>query len=327
MPGERPTSPSWILPTLIGSAVSVALTLVAVWIYLAARPSEPGASDQLPPAETATMPLPKQPSPRPNGEEWGSLKPMAEALGPGSLFQSFLRRLQEAEESSPPILAITTPELSPEVCFNYTVTGDGKIFQELHVGSCLNELYLYILFAADKSSDIHRATANRNAGVLRVAQAAGLTPTEVHRLQAVMARLPLARGLALENAMWQFISALPQRVQRNYKAAWPYHRQPDIQANVMTDGVGPAVGFPLSQAIVLDVGFCPLVPLERSDPQCEYGKFGAWWTAAIHPISDGSYTQTKATELAGNTTLLPWPRLTLVEVDQFIQSPNRKDVN
>ena len=96
-----------------------------------------------------------------------------------------------------------------------------------------------------------------------------------------------------------------------------------IRSRVAVQGVGPAIGFPLSDRHLADVAFWPTTSLAFYRAETYKGitgSFGPWWTVALGPLADESITQEgEAETTAGGLTMLPWPRLTLREVHSLAQ--------
>ncbi len=156
---------------------------------------------------------------------------------------------------------------------------------------------------------------------MQVARAMELTADERRRLEGMLAFVPLAKETAITQAMWQFVSDLPDKVQQKFKAAWPYRDAGSFQnmdAKVSVYGMGPTIGFPLSQARIAEVAFCPLQPLAFYDGEAY--KFGPWWSIALWPREDDSHTQHGGPRQVSPSgwTILPWPRLSLQEVDALV---------
>ena len=255
--------------------------------------------------------------------DWGILAEIPKCMGPGSRFQTFLKALKAntPRDHGWTWALLSIDELSfPRAHFLFTVTGEGKFFSEMIIAPLGQDLFVTMLFRDSMGSDLKKAVNNRNMRIMQAAMAMSLTDEELKRLINIMALLPLARESAVEGAMWDFVGNLPGHIQTSFRAAW----QMEHDDNVFTTsvGFGPAIGFPLSDKHIVDIGFCPLDALDfYRDPSYKgkFGKFGPWWTVAIRPLWDHSYTQDDdEPQKVNKTTIFSWPRLTLKEVDALV---------
>ena len=259
---------------------------------------------------------------------WGPLRPLARNMGPGSAFQRFVAALEAATPKddrnaqwSWNLYSIELPTLNPTARFRFTVTGRGKFFSEMAVSASelTDKLFVEVMFRDDPLSELQQAVQNRDRRVTQAARAMQLNQPELRRLSAVLSLLPMARDRVLEEAMWGFVARMPPHVQRRFRAAWRYRDGglDSIRAKAVVGGVGPAIGFPLSDERIADIAFCATTNLVfyKGKPH----KFGPWWTVALWPLADESITQHGEAEQGGNITSLPWPRLALAEVDALVQ--------
>jgi len=264
--------------------------------------------------------------------EWEYLGVVPEYLGPGSTFQAFYGRLQEeAEQAQPssdytcPLHYIGTPTLMPVLHFNSTVTGEGKVVSELVVQPSLDDhLAATLTFKASPAADLNRARQNRDERVLQVARALGLTRDEIRRLRAVLGILPIPSSRLEDGpnmALSQLLSEVPSRVRREFLdtwQAWSNEKLARGPLKVFSNGSGPAIGFPLSEDRIADVGFCLFDPMLIHHGAKPY-EFGPWWSIALWQRQDTSQTDSKQTVSAGDITIKAWPRLTLTEVDAIVR--------
>jgi len=266
------------------------------------------------------------------GSGWGDLGPIALYLGPGSKFQAFYSRLQaEVERTGDyewtcPLHYIRVPTIRPVLHFNATVTGEGKVVSELELMPTSDYLCATLTFYASAMAYLPTARENRNERILQVARALNLSRQEIRRLKAVLGILPIPSSRSEEaprRALSEFLSNLPKRVQTEFLDTWQtwsneeqaYETGRIPPHKMFSEGVGPAIGFPLSEHRIADIGFCLFDPILIHDAK-PY-EFGPWWSIALWPRDDTSHTDPKHVVRAKDVTMKAWPRLNLTEVDSI----------
>jgi len=262
---------------------------------------------------------------------WGDLGPLAEYLGPDTKFQAFYKRLQRQIKKTDydwrcPLYCIRHPTLYPVLHFNSTVTGEGKVGSELEVMPFSDHVSATLTFYASPMADLRRARENRNERILQVARALNLSRDEIRRLKAILQFLPIPSSRSEEaprRALSEFLSNLPKRVQTEFLDTWQAWLAEEFSyetgglppGKVFARGCGPAIGFPLSERHIADIGFCLFDAMEFHD--AEHYEFGPWWSIALWPRDDTSHTDPKHVVRAKDVTMKAWPRLTLTEVDSI----------
>ncbi|NQU21053.1 MAG: hypothetical protein HQ567_07195 [Candidatus Nealsonbacteria bacterium] len=254
--------------------------------------------------------------------DWGPLSQLAKEVGPGSRFLKFATRLHdEGVWDSGWYWSITAPtNPSSTVKLNLTAIGEGKVYLEaiVHVHSAGDPMWVTLVFKPGEGSRRALATANRNERILAVGEAINLTPEELTRLDTLLRLLPLVPRSEVESGLEQFILRLPKRVVERFPKCLAYYATPDaaVADSITLDGDGPAVGIMLSKRAVVEVAFMATEP-SGCGYKWEYLKPGPWWSVMIHDAAYEDYTSAEEPRVADGTTWLPWPRVTVEEIDRL----------
>jgi hypothetical protein len=315
---------NWFWLPIGVSLAAAGFGIVALVAHLSGKaqnapPARANARDDAPKQAPAQQKADRQAHP------WGRLARIPEFLGPGSELQKFLRRL-EANQPKPiegvnwelTVFSIDQVEMAPSPKIGITAFGTGVIDMELHLFQADDAITPYVLFGGRLGSEYQESWRNRDERVLQVGRALGLTRQELRRLLIVLAHLPVPNKRIAEKALTSFVRDLPQAVQQKFLAACTQVAIPHYKTKDRTQTPGPAIGCELSERFVADIGFCPLVDLSVYSGAAKVYKFGHWWTVALHPAFDDSYTRHGDKTKVGDGWVLPWPRLTPAEVDALM---------
>ncbi len=273
------------------------------------------------------------------GGDWGPLSNIRKRFGPGSWFLPFATKLYEDELWDPEdFWEITANPAACDARFSLELHGEGNIWMYVipNLASDYGDPpWVTIIFKPSGIASRSAAVANRDRGILGVGRAMGLSAEELDRLKTTLALLPLAYGndAAVDDAMARFVRALPKRVLARFERCLSYCAVPDPTESftlarvrqemrnrsqgIMLDNDVPAIGVILSERTVLEVAFTATEP-GGSQGAWEYQEPGPWWSIMIHDADWTDFTSSEEPEVkADGNTYLPWPRVTIEEIDRL----------
>ena len=256
--------------------------------------------------------------------DWGILAELPQSIGPGTETLGLLTRLDAAgiwDASSHGWGIAMVGGTVCELQVPCAVVGEGKVYMELICTLRVQKedpLDITVIFKPGETAELEQAVGNRNERLMAIANAAGLSAPEQLRLLAVLAFLPAGRDTAAEQAMRQFVEAMPESAQQRFWRCWSClkNKIAAVQAGIDLRSQAPAVGFPLSDRYVAQVIFAPVASSLAYGKHMDYQKFGPWWSLVLEPGTDDWYTSMQGQRELGETRIeLNWPRLSLEDVD------------
>ena len=332
MPGptklDPPRSPTWIAAAVTGTGGVAAGLLLGLAIAAFSSPSPATSPDMTVAAAIAEddggrPPLKMTVQPADDVDAMGRI---TRRFGPGSPFARFAGSLQQAGAFNPEhYWKIDTPAGHfADAHLDLSVLGKGALSEGRinieAVASLGPDDYFSVtlLFCPDiPSTNLALTAQHLYERVMLVGRALQLSAEESGRLGNFVGHICLSHPSRSGRAMATliFIGEMPPRVQDRWGDALEYFSdKTKARADGVTlDSEWPAVGCELSDRWAVSLVFTATEHSMRGE--VNYLQDGATWSLVFRLPRDVEFSSPDGSKQVGDTLYLPWPRLTIEEID------------